>query len=155
MSSSETSSQTSPQGPPQILKRRRDSTTEYPPIIHTKSVHFQGLGGVPNLQSQSRIIECHSMQRLRKDLCDVLNEKASKSSMDQSCLTVLGSSGNGTCQVYRHQTKLHQNSSCQRKSLEELIFSRGGPEGDLSMFEKLHLAKTVALAVLRYFSTRG
>ena len=139
---------------PQTLKRELDIASAQPAKKTQKSVHFQTIDTPHRWRrpEQDHTTELVPVQQLRKDFCDLLREQSRTSNPEHACLCMLENAGNIKHRVYR-PPKDKCYTSKQRKSLEELMTSTYSPLGDLSMFEKFRLAKSLAITVLRYFST--
>ena len=134
------------------LKRALDSNETVQPKKIKKAVKFQ-MTGCSDLPHQLPAGEIETLKDLcmNSNFCDRLRE-----CMQQSCdgLRYLGTLGDTN--PYRHLVYFPEKKT-QRPalSLQEVISitSRRDPSTRLSMYERLHLARSLATAVLQYHAT--
>lgn len=105
------------------------------------------------------INDISSTSQLRTDFCDVLRRllrpgHPAATCTSASCLGMLENVKNIKHRIYAPPIDVHHQKQ-HRISLKNIISSdtQNDARTHLSMFEKLHLAKTLAVTVLQYYST--
>ena len=91
---------------------------------------------------------------MRKDFCDHLRRYYREPLQDTTCICVLEDTDSCRNVVYPSSSAIRAQR-CQPISLGQLIssFSKQGAKRRVPLYEKLHLAKTLAVAVLQYHAT--
>lgn len=135
----------------QSLKRELDDGTALPLKKVKKSVRFQT--SVPIPAAVPAIMPLFD-RGMRKDFCDILRHCSSQLPQPSRCLCVLEDSGKMKNHVYPAEAsrRAQQHGVV---SLRQLIssMSKEGTTRRVPIYEKMRLAKTLAVAVLRYYAT--
>lgn len=143
------------------LKRELEGPAPQPIKKSLKSVRFQIPSTSESLELPVRcaIEETSSTPRLRNDFCDVLRRvlrpgHPTTLCSSVSCLGMLENAQNIKHRIYAPPINTHHHE-CHKVSLNNLITSgtSDSPRSHLSTFDKLYLAKTLAVTVLQYYST--
>ena len=123
-----------------------------------KSVRFETSALAPTCTSTSAtatmddaLLACKSM---REDFCDSIRKRIRHPSKESQCVSIIGD-----IDSYRHHVFLSSTTSCYQRrqaiSLGHLIsrMSNGQNMNRISLYDRLRLAKTLAIAVLQYHAT--
>lgn len=137
----------------QCLKRELELPNENRPKKPKKSVRFAPTtpvsSTVPAVAVSTALI---SSPRWRRDFCDYLRSSFREPMQSNICMGVLEHTDSCRHLVYPSPSQPRSGSAT---SLEQFIssVSQQGPAGSLPQYERLHLAKSLATAVLQYHAT--
>ena len=137
----------------QALKRQLDSSPEVSSKKARKSVRFAVTPSkTPNVPSAVDPSVLLSDPRIRRDFCDYLRSFCRQHSQPNACMGMLDHTD--SCKHLVYPSK-NQPRSGRATSLEQVIslISQQGLAGGLPQYKKLHLAKSLAIAVLQYHAT--
>jgi len=136
------------------LKRQPDSMACTVQKKIRKSVRFQSPVRIPSYTPPIPSVAMASVyERIQKDFCDHLRRLRDRPQASE-CVGVLGNSANCKNLVYTYPIE-QCHSHRQPFTLEQLI-STGGQvrsNGRILLEDRVRLAKTLAVAVLQYYST--
>ena len=138
------------------LKRELECPTEDLPIPKKsqKIVRFQ----TPETEkpaTSSSLSSPLAVPRFRKDFCDILKAQLGSACSPASCIGLLENDGSSKHRVYAPTKEVLYCSKSQTTLLKALTSSRSQPgaTSGLLTYERLHLAKDLAIAVLQYHAT--
>jgi len=139
----------------QSLKRHIEPPSGAPQKKPKKSVRFQSgvlAPACPQILSTAAIATTIlSNDSMRKDFCDVIRRRFREPIEASECVGMLDHTDSCRNSVYPSSNKRCLQTR-QAISLEQLI-SGVSAVGRASLYDRLHLAKTLAIAVLQYHST--
>ena len=128
----------------------------FQPTKSRKSVRFQSPEPQRTLMPALPAVPTDSLcsDYARKDFCDLIKRRLRQPSQQSKCVAVLENTGRSKNFVY---SAADVTCSERRRavSLERLIakWNERGASGKLPLYERLRLAKTLAVAVLQFHST--
>ena len=136
------------------LKRQIEPSQVASAKKQKKSVRFHTSTSIPSLTAIPIPSNSISFDSMRKDLCDYLRRYVRRPAHEGVCACVLENSGSCKNILYPSST-----ATClqrrQATSLGQLISSvtEQGSNSKIPLFERVHLAKNLAIAVLQYHAT--
>ena len=141
------------------LKREIEHTSSAKQIIPKKRVRFQSAATtsactssiLPTVTMANTVL---SSDRMRKDFCDYIRRRFREPLQASQCVCELNDTHNSRNFVYPSSRSCYHERR-QAISLGKLIsnVSKRRAVGGIALYERLRLAKTLAIAVLQYHST--
>ena len=136
------------------LKREFACSTQHESRKSQKHVRFQ----TPETEKSSAlspIMSIRDVPRFRKDFCDILKAHLGTPCSPSSCIGLLENEGSSKHRVYAPSKEVIHCNRRQTTLLKILTSSRSQKDatGGLATYQKLHLAKNLAVAFLQYHAT--
>ena len=140
------------------LKRQINSSACSPQTKAKKSVRFESsvapLACAPSLPNTAIANVLISNDQMRKDFCDLLRKRLRDHPQASECVGVLENSA--SCKNFVYPPPAQQCHPCRQAiTLGQLIstVTRAHAVGKISLYDRLRLAKTLAITVLQYHAT--